>query len=86
MVDHTDTDQHHGTDKSQDEDRKGGFFVKPLSGSFGRLKNQVEHEVTQKSPSRAIRDDIGGSPEPTDEEWANLQDKVDSERDKRHER
>lgn len=79
MVDHSRQEQH----PSSEENKNEGFFKKPLSGSLQRLKDRVEHEVTEKTPSRAIRDDIGGSVEPTDAEWRNLESKVDQERAKR---
>lgn len=79
MVDHSRQDQHRNPEKTSD----GGLLKKPLSGSFRRIRDQFERETTEKTPSRAIRDDIGGSAEPTDKEWSNLEGRVDEVRARR---
>lgn len=57
-----------------------GIFKKPLSGSFKRVANRMEEEMETKSPTDALRDDLSGSSEPTEEEQASLDRRVDEER------
>lgn len=61
-----------------------GLFKKPLKGSFKRVRDRMSEDMTEKTPSEAVRDDLGGgTSEPTDEERANLDRSVESERAKR---
>lgn len=61
---------------AQDE----GLIKKPMKGSFQRVGDRVAEEVTEKTPSVAVRDDLGGPSEPTDDEHAHLEERVDQAR------
>lgn len=65
------------------ENKGDGFFVKPLSGSFRRVKEKLADELTNKTPTQAMRDDLGGSVEPSDEEITYLESRVGQVRDDR---
>ncbi|HVM00081.1 MAG TPA: hypothetical protein VM324_12380 [Egibacteraceae bacterium] len=64
-------EQQHGHEQDAQEDE--GVFKKPLKGSFKRVGEQITEEMQGKTPTEALRDDLGGSTEPTDEERENLE-------------
>lgn len=53
-----------GTDPDHDD----GVFKKPLKGSFKRVGEHMAEEMKSKTPTEAVRDDLGGSSEPEPEE------------------
>lgn len=62
--------------QTEDQDRDG-LFKKPMSGSFKRVGERLDREMQEKTPAEAVRDDLSGQPEPTDEERENLEGKVE---------
>lgn len=67
----------------EDTQQEEGVFKKPLKGSFHRVGEQFTQEMEEKTPTEALRDDLGGPAEPTDEEEENLERKVDEVRSQR---
>lgn len=63
-------------DQNQDE----GLFKRPVKGSFKRVGERMAKEVSEKSPTESVRDDLGGSSEPTDDEHEHLEGRVDEAR------
>lgn len=48
-------------------------------GNEGPIR-KMEREMTEKSPTEAVRDDLGGSGEPSEENQQELRDKVEGKK------
>lgn len=58
-----------------------GLIKKPMRGSFQRVGERMAKEMSEKSPTEAARDDLGGSSEPTYDEGKHLEERVDEAAD-----
>lgn len=66
---------------ADDQNQGEGLIKKPMRGSFQRVGERMAKEMSEKSPTESVRDDLGGSSEPTDDEHEHLEERVDEAAD-----
>lgn len=56
-------------EQQDDQNEDEGLIKKPMKGSFERVGERMAQEMNEKTPTEAVRDDLGGSSsEPTEDD------------------